>query len=81
MVFFPLLAVDQLDCTNFVLDDAIRAIYPDGFSGWDVEHSGVLETSLMLEFHPHLVNMSKVPVGLDSLSIRAPQWALLMPDS
>jgi creatinine amidohydrolase len=45
---------------NFVLADTIRAIYPDGFSGWDVEHGGVLETSLMLELHPHLVDMTKV---------------------
>ena len=45
---------------NFVLDDTIRAIYPDGFSGWDVEHGGVLETSLMLALHPHLVDMGKV---------------------
>jgi len=49
-----------LSCWNFVLDDTIRAIYPDGFSGWDVEHGGVLETSLMLELHPHLVDMTKV---------------------
>ena len=45
---------------NFVLDDTIRAIYPDGFTGWDLEHGGVLETSLMLELYPHLVDMNKV---------------------
>ncbi len=65
---------------NFVLDDTIRAIYPDGFSGWDVEHGGVLETSLMLELHPHLVDMTKVvdhpPATLppyDYFPIK-PQW-------
>ena len=45
---------------DFVLDDTIGKIYPDGFAGWAVEHGGVLETSLMLALHPHLVDMSKV---------------------
>jgi creatinine amidohydrolase len=45
---------------NFVLNDTIREIYGDEFPGWDFEHGGVLETSLMLELHPHLVSMDKV---------------------
>ncbi len=45
---------------NFVLDETIRQIYPEGFAGWDVEHGGVLETSLMLELHPSLVDMSRI---------------------
>jgi len=45
---------------NFVLNDTIKAIYSDDFPGWDFEHGGVLETSLMLELHPQLVQMEKV---------------------
>lgn len=45
---------------DFVTEETIRTIYPDGFPGWAVEHGGVLETSLMLHLHPHLVDMSKV---------------------
>lgn len=45
---------------DFVTKDAIGRLYPGGFSGWDVEHGGVLETSLMLELHPQLVDMGKV---------------------
>ncbi len=45
---------------NFVLDDTIRVLYPEGFTGWDLEHGGVMETSLMLELYPHLVDMAKV---------------------
>lgn len=45
---------------DFVTEATIAAIYPDGFPGWAVEHGGVLETSLMLHLHPHLVDMSKV---------------------
>jgi creatinine amidohydrolase len=42
---------------DFVNDDAIKEIYPDGFLGWDIEHGGVLETSLMLKLYPDLVQL------------------------
>lgn len=42
---------------DFVGEATIEALYPEGFPGWDVEHGGVLETSLMLHLHPHLVDM------------------------
>ena len=45
---------------DFVGDITIEKLYPDGFTGWDLEHGGVLETSLMLYLYPHLVDMSKV---------------------
>jgi len=40
---------------DFVDKASIDKLYPDGFLGWDIEHGGVLETSLMLRLHPHLV--------------------------
>ncbi|WP_372698403.1 creatininase [Arthrobacter sp. JSM 101049] len=45
---------------DFVDQETIETIYPHGFPGWDVEHGGVLETSLMLHLHPHLVDMASV---------------------
>lgn len=45
---------------DFVTQETIAEVFPDGFTGWDVEHGGVLETSLMLHLHPELVNMDKV---------------------
>ncbi len=45
---------------DFVTQETIEEVFPDGFTGWDVEHGGVLETSLMLHLHPQLVNMDKV---------------------
>jgi len=45
---------------DYVTEETIREIYPYGFPGWAVEHGGLLETSLMLHLHPHLVDMSKV---------------------
>lgn len=38
----------------------IGELYPDGFPGWDIEHGGVFETSLMLALYPHLVDMNRV---------------------
>ena len=40
---------------DFVNQETIDKIYPDGFPGWAVEHGGVLETSLMLALYPDLV--------------------------
>ena len=53
--------VVMLSYWDFVTEDTIARIYPEGFPGWAVEHGGVLETSLMLHLHPHLVDMSCVP--------------------
>ena len=45
---------------DFVTEEVISRLYPDGFPGWDVEHGGVMETSLMLEYFPDLVRMERV---------------------
>jgi len=38
----------------------LEKVFPDGFLGWDIEHGGVLETSLMLLLHPQKVDMTRV---------------------
>lgn len=45
---------------DFVDEKTIEELYPDGFTGWDLEHAGVMETSLMLLLYPDLVDMSKI---------------------
>lgn len=45
---------------DFVSEEVIKKIYPEGFFGWDIEHGGVMETSLMLYLHPSLVDMSRL---------------------
>lgn len=40
--------------------DVIEQLYPEGFPGWDVEHGGLFETSLMLELYPELVDLENV---------------------
>ncbi len=47
---------------DFVTQDTIGKVFPDDFTGWDVEHGGILETSLMLHLKPDLVDMSLAPV-------------------
>lgn len=41
-----------------------QELYPDGFTGWDLEHAGVMETSLMLLFYPDLVDMDRIDPAL-----------------
>mgnify|MGYP000893456622 FL=1 len=45
---------------DFVTPQVIETLYPEGFPGWDVEHGGVMETSIMLEFFPDLVHLEKL---------------------
>ncbi|MGQ1838099.1 creatininase [Kocuria turfanensis] len=47
---------------DFVDEQTLAAVFPDGFLGWDIEHGGVLETALMLHLHPDKVDMSRAPV-------------------
>lgn len=44
---------------DFVTEDSIKRLYPEGFPGWAVEHGGVLETSLMLALHPQFVDLAR----------------------
>ena len=44
---------------DFVDKPTIARLYPEGFTGWDIEHGGVLETSLMLALHPDLVHLER----------------------
>lgn len=46
---------------DFVSDDVLTRIYGDEFPGWDVEHGGTLETSLLLHLHPELVHLDRAP--------------------
>ena len=52
--------IQLLSYWDFVDEATIEALYPDGFTGWDLEHAGVMETSLMLLFHPDLVDMDRI---------------------
>lgn len=53
------LKVVVLSYWDFVHTEAIAQLYPNGFPGWDVEHGGVLETSLMLALYPQHVHLDR----------------------
>lgn len=76
--------VMNLSYWDFVTEDVIADIYPNGFLGWDIEHGGVMETSLMLYYYPELVNMGKIddiePAKLNNYDIY-PVDPSLTPDS
>lgn len=63
---------------DFVTEEVINQLYPEGFPGWDVEHGGVMETSLMLEFFPELVHMERV---MDLPAAQLPLYDLLPVDA
>ncbi|MCA1491554.1 creatininase [Ensifer sp. NBAIM29] len=44
---------------DFVDKATIARLYPNGFAGWDLEHGGVLETSLMLALYPKQVRLER----------------------
>ncbi|QCU78913.1 creatininase [Citricoccus sp. SGAir0253] len=44
---------------DFVTDETLATVYPQGFPGWAIEHGGVLETSLLLHLRPELVAMDR----------------------
>lgn len=44
---------------DYIGPDTIAKIYPDGFAGVELEHAGVMETSMMLSAHPHLVKLDR----------------------
>lgn len=52
--------VQLMSYWDFVTEETIDRLYPDGFPGWDVEHGGVMETAIMLEYYPELVWMDRL---------------------
>lgn len=46
---------------EFTSRDTEKKVWPDGFPSWPLEHAGLMETSVMLELCPELVNMDEVP--------------------
>jgi len=51
----------RLEYWNFVRKETLDQLFPSGFPGTEFEHASLLETSLMLQVRPELVDMTKVP--------------------
>jgi creatinine amidohydrolase len=55
------LRVMRLEYWDFCTEETLAAVFPEGFPGFALEHAAVIETSLMLHFHPKLVNLDLIP--------------------
>ncbi|MDN3558049.1 creatininase [Halomonas maura] len=62
---------------DFISEATVGKVFPEGFSGWAVEHGGVLETSIMLKIHPELVDMSR---AVDIPPAEFPPYDIFPPD-
>ncbi len=45
---------------DFIDDATISELYPEGFTGWDLEHGGVLETSLMMHLYADKIDIERI---------------------
>lgn len=48
----------RLDHWDLVRPETITRIFPDGYPGIELEHASVIETSMMMELRPELVDLS-----------------------
>jgi creatinine amidohydrolase len=55
------LEVMRLEYWDFMTPDTLADVFPDGFPGFALEHAAVLETSMMLHYHPSLVRLDLIP--------------------
>ncbi len=55
------LTVVCLQHWDFVTQEVLDEVFPDGFPGIELEHAAVLETSLMMHYYPELVRTDAIP--------------------
>ncbi len=55
------LKVLRIGYYEFTTKEAERAVWPDGFPSWPLEHAGVMETSIMMYLHPDMVHADRIP--------------------
>lgn len=53
--------VMRLEHWDFCCEQTLADVFPDGFPGFALEHAAVIETSLMLHYHPSLVSLDRIP--------------------
>lgn len=55
------LQVMRLEYWDFLTPQTLAAVFPQGFPGFALEHAAVIETSLMLHYHPDAVRLDLIP--------------------
>jgi creatinine amidohydrolase len=61
---------------EFLTEETLAAVFPDGYPGIELEHAAVLETSLMMHYYPDLVRGDRVP---DNPAVEAPPYDVWPP--
>lgn len=55
------LKVMRLEYWDFLTESTLASVFPNGFPGFALEHAAVIETSMMLHYHPNLVRTDLIP--------------------
>src|SRR3984957_9109079 len=55
------LSIMRLEYWDFCTEKTLASVFPAGFPGFALEHAAVIETSMMLHFHPELVQLAQIP--------------------
>lgn len=55
------LSIMRLEYWDFFTPQTLAKAFPEGFPGYALEHAAVLETSMMLHYHPELVHIDRIP--------------------
>jgi creatinine amidohydrolase len=53
--------VMRLEYWDFMTEATLAKVFPAGFPGFALEHAAVIETSVMLHYHPDLVRLDLIP--------------------
>ncbi|MFN3581990.1 MAG: creatininase [Pseudomonas sp.] len=51
----------RLEYWDFTSEATLSKVFPNGFPGYALEHAAVMETSMSLHLHPHLVRTDRIP--------------------
>lgn len=55
------LTIMRMEYWDFFTSATLARVFPEGFPGYALEHAAVLETSMMLHYHPGLVRLDRIP--------------------
>jgi creatinine amidohydrolase len=55
------LTIMRMEYWDFFTEATLKRVFPDGFPGYALEHAAVIETSMMLHYHPELVRLDMIP--------------------
>jgi creatinine amidohydrolase len=66
--------VVSINWWEHVGDEVLTRLFPEGFPGWEAEHAGLTETSMMMHFLPDLVVADRLEPNEEGKVI--PQYAI-----